>query len=239
MNTIPMIIESLSSLPECWLYQNNFYSHVTTDSSAHLPHLPNRYEPLLKELEISYRLAEYDSLEYWDASNYEENDLTLPLYIPYKDGTYHFVKNYTGKIPTANSFIAAKKLKQQVQIAVTDFEEEELNKKEILRLRPLLKGRMAVGILNSHLYFEADYVTKEHHLKILRVQRVELDRFNRISTYGTNHCVLFDVNKIELNSEIDLYVPKGKEGLFIGKNGWQVKEWCQKLGLKKINVVGI
>ena len=42
---------------------------------------------------------------------------------------------------------------------------------------------------------------------------------------------------INLNGTfIRLKVPAGKEGIFVGRGGWQLKSWCGILGAKKIIV---
>lgn len=220
MNNIPMTVNSQSRLPDCWVYQKKHFLH--NSSLSRLPLLHPSYEHVLKALNISYRPTLDGLLEFWDSSNYKEaEEVTLPLYVPMPDGSYRFSKNYTSKVPTEDSITAAKKLIPDI-------------------FKYLLNGRKAAGfrtiIKKSH---KEDFVTDKDHFKILPVKTLTKNDAIDYCTYDTNYYVVFDVNKIELNSEIELQVPKGKEGLFIGKNGWQVRDWCSKLGIKKIHVVGV
>ena len=50
--------------------------------------------------------------------------------------------------------------------------------------------------------------------------------------------VCFDMGRIGIGDTITMYVPKGKEGIFVGKGGNHVKYWAEKINVKKINVVG-
>lgn len=238
MKNIPMTVNSKTLLPDCWLYQNKHFLLHSLD--VRLPSLPSSYESVLKDLKIPYRLTFDELLEYWDPSNYKEEDLTLPLYASLPDGTYRFAKNYTGKIPTKNSIIAAKKLIPKVDKAVQDLDLKILAREQTLLLKDWLHGRKAAGFSSYRpKYYEENFITDEDYLKILPVNKLVKNGSYDYCKSATGCYVVFDVNKIELNSELDLQVPKGKEGLFIGKNGWQLKEWCKKLGLKRINVVGI
>ena len=50
--------------------------------------------------------------------------------------------------------------------------------------------------------------------------------------------VCFDMNSIVKGDIVKLYVPAGKEGLFVGRGRKHVKRWCRQLSLAGINVVG-
>lgn len=235
MNNIPMTVNSITLLPDCWLYEKKHYLLKTSSSlEERLPYLDSSFESVLKDLKIPYRSTivwQKTMLEYWDPTSFEEKEICLPLYIPLTDGSYKFVKNYTGKIPTQSSIVAANKLTKKVNATIKKDEIE----KGILELKNLLHGKKAAGF-NSDMprYYEKDFVTEKEHLKVLPVQII-IANFKS----PTGCFVVFDVNEIELNSELNLPVPKDLQGLFIGKQGWQIKEWCKKLGLKRINVIGI
>ena len=61
----------------------------------------------------------------------------------------------------------------------------------------------------------------------------------RVCYFDADFYVIFDTNKIERGSCVTMEVPKGKEGIFIGTKGWQVKEWCKMLDVQRINVIGV
>lgn len=95
-----------------------------------------------------------------------------------------------------------------------------------------LNGSQAVGFYYGAVVKESDLFHEEDHIKVLPVKILR-----KGEKVFSKYVVAFDVNKIELDSVIDIKVPKGKIGLFAGWHWWQVKEWCQKLGLKHINLV--
>lgn len=77
------------------------------------------------------------------------------------------------------------------------------------------------------------------HIKVIPVISQYKDKEEKTVRRRTGFYVAFDVNSIELNSAVELKVPKSQAGIFIGTRACHLKEWCQKLGLKKIEVVVI
>lgn len=105
-----------------------------------------------------------------------------------------------------------------------------------------LNGMTAVGFWGERHRVDAeDFIFDGQHIKVLPVKVLCNDRKEEGKTVKrrTGFYVAFDVDKIELNSIVELKVPKDKKGMFVGTGAWQVAHWCRKLGLKKINVVGI
>lgn len=228
MNNILYEVNNSRTLPECWLYENRKY-RIHSSKRGKLPKIRKSYEANLKDLGISYRIVtdEYENevCEYWNPESYEEEEITLPAYVKMQNGTYRYIKDYTGKVPTAYTIWEAWKLEEKV----------EQDKFDVYQyLKECLGERQAVGIRSIALK-EQDFLFEEDHIKKLPV----IMPCKNGGQICTQYCVVFDVNNIELNSIVTLEVPKGEEGLFVGTNGWQVKGWCQKLGLKAIKVVGI
>lgn len=116
-------------------------------------------------------------------------------------------------------------------------------REEFLQLvKEQLNGERAVGFYGNHYRNKVeDFFLDGRHIKVLPVRvlrKDEKDEEKTVKKY-TGYYVAFDVDKIELNSEVELKVPSEKTRMFVGTKAWQVAEWCRKLGLKKIKVAGI
>lgn len=140
---------------------------------------------------------------------------------------------------------------------------EEEQEKELLTLElvDILNRRPAVGLgrysVLISLYKECDLKYGGFNLKIIPVftlcslikqcdfndyivnfcgedPRPETDMmFRKLSDYN----IVVNMNELPSDGILELPVPEGTEGIFIGRGGWQIKEWCKKLGLRRINVV--
>lgn len=98
----------------------------------------------------------------------------------------------------------------------------------------------AVGIWGERKYIDdEDYIFEGKHLKVLPVLllREQGQKDGEIIKKRNGFYAVFDVNKCNLDSEIKLWVPADKKGMFIGKDGWLLRMWCEKLGIRKIHVV--
>lgn len=116
-------------------------------------------------------------------------------------------------------------------------------REEFLQLvKDKLNGELAVGFYGNHYRNKVeDFLLNGQHIKVLPVKVIQKDENEEGKTQKkyTGYFAAFDVDEIELNSEVELKVPNKKIGMFVGKDAWQVAEWCRKLGLKKIKVTGI
>lgn len=116
-------------------------------------------------------------------------------------------------------------------------------REEFLQLvKEQLNGKLAVGFYGNHYRNKVeDFFLDGQHIKVLPVRVLRKDEKEEGKTQKryTGYFAAFDVDKIELNSEVELKAPKEKTRMFVGTKAWQVAEWCRKLGLKKIKVTGI
>lgn len=227
MKSIPMNVNSLKDLPECWLYANQRYVHYPVSRDFNLPFMPLESEELLQELNIQYQkvpdLSGKEILEVMDKDIFKEYDLTLPVYIKIGN-SFKYAKKYTGKVPTSDSLQAARKVIKKIGMLKNE-------RKTVNFLRKKISGSKAIIILNSSLItYKEDLVWNNDHFKVLPV-------INSSDSSPSPFSVVFDVNNIELNDSITITVSKRLKGLVVGKGGSQVKRWCKKLGLKRISVV--
>ena len=262
MNLLPM--QTTSTLPtQCWLFDSNKYYYMESGERKQLlPTLKLEYEQVLLDLGIPFRKTiDGTEYEYWQSDTYEEKELILPLYRLTND-EYRFVKYYTGKIVADSTSQAAFSLDEQVSQKITEFLENKRIEKLVHGLKRIMDGKEAIGVnhkynpLEIYYYKEMDLISGEDHIRVFPVfalmseasqQRwknycsVELfmddDTIDTDPKLSTDYVAIFDMKKIRKDAVVELKVPHEKEGLYIGRKGWQVNEWCKKLGIKRINVI--
>lgn len=194
---------------------------------------------VLEENGIPFREVDADLVEIWNPDVYEEKALTLPAYVKVFD-SYRYLGNHTEMIPTERT---TEEAFEYARKKVDSLIEEKHVKK-------LLAGRPSVVVSIGHPLAKVSTVNgiivRDVMLKKQYVTSPDFDYFyymgeaHEETRYITSdYCVIFDTNKIEKGACITLEVPKGKEGIFIGTKGWQVKEWCRLFDLQRINVVGV
>lgn len=109
---------------------------------------------------------------------------------------------------------------------------QDQNKKFFNITTAWLKDMPAVGFFSNLHCSGEDLIFDNRHIKVLPVKAIDGKKTKRTKFY-----IAIDVDKVELNSSLELKVPKYKKGLFIGTGAWQVAYWCKKLGLRHIDVV--
>lgn len=131
---------------------------------------------------------------------------------------------------------ATTKTKSRKPVAKTAADIEAIGRNTLARMASskLNEESVAVGFYYGTVVDEQDLFYKGEHIKILPVILLKKGTDERIAT---RYAVAFKVNSIELNSAIEMKVPKGKIGMFAGRNGWLTKKWCEQLGLKNISLV--
>lgn len=254
MKTNSVIVRSLFSIPQCWLYEDKQYFYMEScQIGDRLPTIPTKYESILTENGIPFRHFSDSTLEYWDPECYEEIPMTLPVYIPFEGG-YRRLKNYTGNVITTDTQEKAIAVQDEIVLpAIRAFEEKQ--KEEQLRqerqqeqeaLVPLLvealNGRPAIGLtyelynLPYWLDEKTNFVHNGKSLMFVPVCTFGI-KYGEELYYLSDRYAIFDMKNLPSDGILELPVPAGSEGLFIGRGGWQVKKWCEMLGLKRINVV--
>jgi hypothetical protein len=270
MNTMPMNTRSIASIPQCWVYANKVYTYTeygrTVDLS--LPTVDMEYQGILEKLGIAHKLnASGQKFEIWDPECYTEVMLPpLPLYLS-KDYEYRYIKKYTDSVISKESLEAARKIyEEQVKPEIIRFQKRQERCALVLTFKKFLNGRPACGVsrYSDELLRQVpdsglDLALDNNHIRVFKVNvlmsesrkarlldeywdhcGVELETSADFDKIDTEYLAIFDVTKCEVGSKITIEVPLGTEGIFVGRQGWQVKEWCEKMGgLLKITVKGV
>lgn len=230
-----------SSIPaKCWLYRNRKY-HLRGEFIPGFPSFRKEDCDVLEENGIPFREVDAELVEIWKPDVYEEKAITLPAYVKVFD-SYRYLGNHTEMIPTLKT---AEEAFEYARKKVDSLIEEK-------RLKELLAGKPLVVISSYHPAAKATKVKGVivrpvmFRKQFMRSPDYFFDLFDCMGEaheetcfFASDYCVVFDTNKIEKGSCLTLEVPKGKEGIFIGTKGWQVKEWCRLFGMWRINVVGV
>lgn len=123
-----------------------------------------------------------------------------------------------------------------------------------------MAGEDAVGIdyksdpilEKKHYYDVLNFITAKDHLRIFPVkalmskERISnwrnccfdllMDEDEIDYTLDTQYIAIFDMNCIQKKDNIQIKVPAGKKGLYIGRQAWQLKKWSRSIGVIRINV---
>ena len=220
---------------ECWIHSNREY---ILNPLKEFPTVKDEYECVLKKNGIPYKKGRVifgiQYLEYWNPSLYEEKEITGPLFAFLRTENLfcYAERNYTGKVPTQETYEKAWEIKATVDKLIKDYIQQKKQIAFAQRCKASLNGEKAVGIEFSNLEAsgfedELDMKFEGEHIKYIRFLR------NR----HTSCAVIFNMSRIEPDSVLTMKVPKGKEGLFVGVSGFRVKYWSEMLGVRRINVV--
>lgn len=250
----------LVAFPQYWLFIDGKYIYCegSIHNPALLPIIDIEYESILKEHGILYRRISNTLLEFWDEKCYEEVDITLPTFIPWEDG-YRQVKCHTESIITEETQEKAATLNYEVVLpAVSEMqrkkkaEEFKLFQKQKQEYEASQRKKLANILANamgddSTVVFEDgslsynDFIPSEGIC--LNADGIDIKVFNVCllsniwcNEFYTPYIIAFDMGKLPSSGYLELQVPKGEAGMFIGREGWQVKKWAKSLGLKYIYV---
>lgn len=211
--------------------------------TAGLPKISEEYEDVLKEVGAEYSKTDDGNLEYWDPEFIEVENASLPLYVKMGEG-YRYVRNHTEKEYSIITIEKAHKL--------TDIIEKEIEKrKKTQEYKEILGDKKAAVYTSDSFYYidedESDIYIDGEKIKVLDVIRMKT--FRPVTWYDdfetdimpllTQYKLIVNVSKINYNEDLTIEVPKGKEGLFIGKDGWQIKKWKRIFGLRRISIIGV
>lgn len=231
---------TLNNLSAYWLFNNGKYIYCERYSSrvGALPTISIEYKGILEDHGILYIKVSDTELEFWDENCYEEVDITLPTFIPWEDG-YRQVKDHTGSVITKETYEAAFALDVNVVRPAIDElmrqKKYELAKENLVNKLLDAMGKSNVAVIETFCSFydfgdEIVWSQNGRNLKIFRVS-------TKLSYFP--YWIAFDMDKMPVNGYLELQVPEGKEGLFIGTNGCQVKKWAKDLRLKYIYITAM
>lgn len=232
MKKIPKETKHITELPICWIKKGEQYRLHTQTKGNNLPiiRISPKIERTLQKFEAGYRkvkMAQGDMYEFWDENFFETEQLTLPTYT-FLFGEYKLIGNNTFENPTRETLEKAFELESRIKeylkseentIQVYEGEMEEI-------LATILDGRPSGYIFSESFEEDAEYETENEHffVFVLKTYTGEL----------TGHVLLFNLKKI--NSKVNVEVPKEYVAYICGRQGCNLKKWCKKMGIKKINL---
>ena len=232
--TFQLNINNLHNTPDgCWFYKNKRYTYIHSKNTqgVSLPTIEPEFIPVLKKHNIPFKKLRNGKVIYWDPENDGMVSVNLPVYIDDGDSYIFSATYHTGNIFTEDSVTAANKLRDEIV-------EPEVTMR---KLKKVLSGRKAAGTVGYlNLPFKEDHIFTSDdgtRIEVLPVKRISRETGTKIPKKSAY--VVFDVNQIELNSNVKVRVPANSANLFKGTAGWQADYWCKKLGLKKIRFVEI
>ena len=241
--TLPKKATTVLALPECWIHEENYYNHLKNSVRAkNLPRIEKEYEGLLKEMKIPYRVIKcmngIEVCEYWNPECVQTTEVTLPLYEQLY-GVYQYTgRFYTSKVNSQLMIKKAFEIEEKVVKQKNEFKKRVEVERYFKETRKLVKGKQAVGAYVSGLNADIAKEISDEEIKVLPVRYAN----NNISEYFA----IFNLAEIEGREgrNVRMEVPRGLEGLFIGRAQWQVREWTElywakKFHVEKIWVVGL
>lgn len=244
---LPMEVFSPFSLENVWIFENKQYRYY---GEKHLPYsLPTvslKYEAALKESGTPYRIKG-DCCEYWSPEHFEEEKVEAPLYAKIGN-VYRCTKSScTGVVPLEQSVKAAEQTKEVVDYAIKQMELYQ-KLKSILPEGEYAQAFDAYAEDGLELSETKELTFNGESFLILPIKRLVplynnvwyLDGENASMDFIKDYTgwnLVIGINLIKPFSNLEIKVPKGKKGLFIGKGGWQVKEISKQLKYRRINFV--
>lgn len=241
VNTIQVSAKSWNAIPaDCWVFENKEYTLEEKSFARRiLPCVEVEHEDILKECNIAYRrIKESDAyLEYWDKDDYEEETITLPLYVKII-GEYKYTgKAYTGKKVTISTAQKAWELSDFVRHKIKEKAEKMRKEEWFEHAKAIFKEsedayKIVSAIFDVEHQIEEDLELKdeESYFKLLTIKNAKGEKVSEY--YG-----LFDMKKIHYGSSLQISVPTQIVCSVIGRQGCNIKRWADELGVKRINVV--
>lgn len=245
-----------TNLPQqCWIHSNMHY--LPNSEDMFLPHLPAKYECVLKENSIPYRKSlrfvhdcfEGDTLveicEYWNSDyGLEEYEISLPLYAKIPDGSCLYCeKNYTGKVPTEPCIEAAEQISAYVNSKAKEYDIVQADTGAYFTAYNRIGDRLAQMIYHEAL---AEYVAFRSDNCLYGTCKYNIerdgDKFMLLLLDGTDYVTIFNMNKIVADREhshIHIEVPEHIAGKVIGRNHSRIRYWAETVGVKEIHVIPV
>ena len=239
-----LIVTDRESLTRCWLQTGNSYELIGKQgrtSNRTLPRVSTKYEHVLQENGIPYRKVtvpnryditkEYTMCEYWSPDLYEEETVRLTVFKDISDAgsetrIYQKCGMHEEVMPTHGTFRAAIETQKAVSAMV---KESDWNKYYSIAQAALdgCDAGYGVGYVGDKI------IEKEDGSNIMILQA------HNSADKETRYYGVFDMSHMNKDSVVTLYVPDEIAGMIIGKGAKNMKEWREKLGVKKINVEAV
>lgn len=243
--TLPNKATTVLALPECWIREESYYNHLRDSvRDKSLPRIEKECEGLLKEMKIPYRVIKcmngIEVCEYWNPECVQTMESTLPLY-EQLNGVYQYTgRFYTSKVNSPLMIKKALEIAEKVEKEKNEFKRRSKLKEYSEEIRRLVKGKQAVGAYMLGLNSDIAEEISDEEIKVLPVRYANDGLSGYVAIFNLAEIEGRDDNEQNINME----VPAGVEGLFIGSCQWQVREWTQmhwakKLHVKKIWIVGL
>lgn len=241
-NTMLCRTKNLSTLGDCYVFDKGEYI-FHKKNPVKFPTVSVKYKELLDELAIPYRIIHSsfleDRLEYWSKDNSEMISVTLPLYV-HAGGEYIYSgKNYTAHQLQDDAELYAYESTRLIKKHMTEFDQRNKKIKAEKEMKNFwttvenIFNTNTAACISIQFNFEA-----ELNLDKTEYRNEKFVAFPVFSGFGkrTDHIAIFRTDANLDGTFVRLKVPAGKEGIFVGRGGWQLKSWCGILGAKKIIV---
>lgn len=233
----------IMDLPECWISDKGEFVHFKDfQRQRKLPTIEGKFVYLLDESNLALRVVKNSKgetvVEYWNHNSYEEEKLSLPLY-ELVNGKFNYKGTHTGLVQSHKMLNDAWKLYEIIQkrMPVSEkFEQQaqkeavEKEKYEEVKARLLANKKLAgVGFVSNVI---PNFSKFENTMRVFNLRHTVGKK-----VYPSFYYVVFDTERINNKSVIELEVPQGKITRYMGKQQANVKYWAAELGVKFIHVV--
>lgn len=234
--------KNIHSLGDCYIYENGEYIYHTSNQ-IRFPSISIKYKELLDELQIPYKVESHrfseDRLVYWSKDHSEMIPVTLPLYAHTGDEYIYSGKSHTAKQLPEDAELYAYESTRLIKKHMAEFDQR--NKK--IKAKEEMANFWAAVAENFHNNTSAISMCFDFkaELNLDMIEYYQNDNFIAFPVFAglgrrTGYVAVFRKDTNLSGTFVRLKVPAGKEGIFVGRGGWQLKSWCGILGAKKIIV---
>lgn len=232
MNQKRQLIKDIESLPNCWVRRNGKCRLYPKDKNREYPFLDKKYEEILKELDIPYRIETLVSgrkiCEYWDKNFEGVEALTLPCY-KYTPKGYVYDGIETIIVPNLETTKKAHQLAESISEIISKRKKEIIERRNENKVLEIMQNNYAVYFYGNQFNEEIFFTIKDK--KYFVGKSIKND-----GTFSQN-TVILSLSDAE-EGEIIVNVPKEAIGYVAGKKARNVKRWEKKTGIK-IKLVGV
>ena len=239
-NTMLCRTKNLSTIVDCYFFDKGEYI-FQRKNPVKFPTVSVKYKELLDELAIPYRVVHHsfldDRLEYWSKNHQKTEEVTLPLYV-FTAGEYIYSgKNYTSRQFCDEveffAYEATKLINENMRTFETKLKQNEAQSELKDFWTTVEKQFPRTNAFSMYYHFRAGLNLEKD--EYINENYVAFPVFVGLGK-RTDYVAVFRTDINLRGTFIRLKVPAGKEGIFVGRGGWQIKSWCGILGAKKIVV---
>ena len=232
MSKFPKKANHITELPICWIKKEEQFRLHTQSKGNNLPviEITEENRDILKKFGAAYRkvrLAKGYEYEYWNESFYETEELTLPTYT-FVCNEYHYIGQNTFSNPTRETIDEAQKIEEKIKNYFLEQQEQpQAYEGEIEDiLKQILDNKPSKYIVTYDFDEDEEYETADDHFFVFVIKTLKGEL--------TGHVLIFNRNMFSYKVKIEL--PKKYAKYICGKEACNLKRFCKKMGIKKIEV---